>query len=158
ALVEHKVALLAVLTEAVTAPAPLNTGPDPAELARVLGLPLTRLDRILRIAARWLDVPLWFVPEAEDAGALVAAGQATPGAGWTRRELLEVRTARLSKVEVRHVTLARVLFDGEIAEVRSVESLACPTCRGGRDWWHSTAGRVICRRCHPPAPGAETEA
>jgi hypothetical protein len=33
----------------------------------------------------------------------------------------------------------------------------CPTC-GGRRCWRSTSGRVVCRRCHPPAPGAEAPA
>lgn len=28
-------------------------------------------------------------------------------------------------------------------------------CCGNTDYWKSKAGRVICRVCHPPAPGAE---
>jgi hypothetical protein len=36
-------------------------------------------------------------------------------------------------------------------------SAACWTC-GGRRFWRSTAGRVVCRRCHPRPPGAEAPA
>jgi hypothetical protein len=38
-----------------------------------------------------------------------------------------------------------------------VPSEVCWTC-GGQWFWRSTAGRVVCRRCHPPAPGAEASA
>jgi hypothetical protein len=154
ALVEHKVALLAMLTpamETATAPAPLQAGADLAESARALTLPIDRLDRVLRITAPWLDVPLYFVPEAEDSEALVVAGEATRGAVWTRRELLEVLTVRLSKAAVRRVALARVLFDGELGEVALP---LCYACRG-RDWWRARDQRRVCRRCHPPVPGAE---
>lgn len=31
---------------------------------------------------------------------------------------------------------------------------SCGFC-GSPEWWTSRSGLVICRRCHPPAPGAE---
>jgi ribosomal protein S27AE len=81
----------------------------------------------------------------------VVAGEATRGAVWTRRELLEVLTVRLSKAVVRRVVLARVLFDGELGEVALA---VCYACRG-RDWWRARDQRRVCRRCHPPVSGAE---
>ena len=147
-LVAHKAEVVRALSQ--QNPAPLDR-PVPTELARVLGLPLARLDHVIRIAVSWLDVPLYFVPETGDAEALVVAGWATRGTVWTRLDLLQVLTERLSKAAVRRVALARVLFDGELTEVALS---ACQTCRR-RDWWRSTAGLMVCRPCHPPAAGAE---
>jgi hypothetical protein len=62
----------------------------PSELARVLGLPLDQLDRVLRVAVPWLAGPLWFVPDEADAEALVAAGEARRGAVWTAAELMDL--------------------------------------------------------------------
>lgn len=38
----------------------------------------------------------------------------------------------------------------------SALAAACPVC-GSREWWTTRSGNPVCRRCHPPAPGAEEE-
>jgi hypothetical protein len=43
---------------------------------------------------------------------------------------------------------------GKVEPVKQPAKLICPCCRG-KDFWWSWDGRPICRRCHPPAPGAE---
>ncbi len=92
-----------------------------AELTRVLGLPLAQLDRVLRVAVPWIEVPLWFVPEEADVEALVLAGEATRGAVWTRGELLDFLTIPgLTKAGARTVAVAKLEFDGDVTEVRPV--------------------------------------
>ena len=48
-------------------------------------------------------------------------------------------------------------FSGDIPEgkpnLTAPSALDCHTCHG-TDFWIGT-GKVTCRRCHPPAPGAE---
>lgn len=39
-----------------------RTPVDPAEVSRVLGLPLDQLDRVLEVRVPWLPVTLWFCP------------------------------------------------------------------------------------------------
>jgi hypothetical protein len=90
----------------------------PAEVARVLGLPLAQLDAVLRVAVPWLDVPLWFVPDEAEAAALVAAGDATRGTVWTRQELLDLLAVPgISKEGARTVARAKLAFGGEVAGV-----------------------------------------
>jgi hypothetical protein len=105
-LLAHKAEMLAVLTgprpsapgpalatsgDLTAGPVPAAPGrPDPAEVARTLRLPLPHLDRVLRVRVSWLDVAVWFVPDEVDTETLVAAGEATRGAVWTRRELLDL--------------------------------------------------------------------
>lgn len=49
----------------------------------------------------------------------------------------------------------------QCAQLRSLDNHqprdVCPVCRRST-WWVSHSGRRICRRCHPPAPGAEARA
>lgn len=39
---------------------------------------------------------------------------------------------------------------------RQTDADACPAC-GATDWWQSAYDQsvIVCRRCHPPVPGAE---
>ena len=43
---------------------------------------------------------------------------------------------------------ARLLFGG--VEVSTTAKGACHVC-GGRQWWRSVHGALVCMRCHPPA-------
>jgi hypothetical protein len=61
--------------------------PDPAEIARVLGLPLPQLDRLVEVRAPWSPVTLWFVPGEAQAEELLADGVSW-GRIWTAGELL----------------------------------------------------------------------
>lgn len=89
------------------------------DLARVLGLPLAQLDRVLTVRVPWFEVPLWFVPDEADAEALVAAGEASRGAVWTRRELLDLMAVPgITRDQARTVALAKLEMDGEVVEVR----------------------------------------
>lgn len=100
-------------------PAPPVPRPDPDDLARVLGLPLDQLDRVVIVRVPWLDVPLWFVPDEANAQALIAAGEATRGAVWTARELLDLLAVPgLAKDQARTVALAKLQFDGDVVTVR----------------------------------------
>ncbi len=118
-LVAHKAEVLRLLASAAEPSPGAVTRPDHAELARALALPLAHLDRVLRVAVPWLEVPLYFVPEATNAEELVAAGEARRGAVWTRRELLDVLAVPgLTRGQARTVALARLLFDGEVVDVR----------------------------------------
>src|SRR5262249_2799912 len=107
--------------------------PEPAELARVLGLPLRQLDRVLRVRVPWLEAPLWFVPAEADVEVLVTAEEASRGAVWTRWELID-------KLE----------FAGDVVEVRPgpVRFGACQACRAVR-FWRSVQGLVRCANCSP---------
>lgn len=145
-----------------TAPAPSSPdalpGADPAEVSRVLALPLDQLDAMLTVRVPWWPSLLYFVPDKADAEALVAAGEATRGAVWTRRELLDLLAVPgLTKAGVQTVALAKLAVAGEVAEVRAAGPPCCYACKGQR-WWRSTAGRTVCATCHPPAaPGLVAE-
>lgn len=119
--------------EATTSAAsPLRSGaPGFAEaVARLLGLPLDRLDCVVTMRVPWLDVPLWFVPAEADAEALVAAGEATRGAVWTTTELLDLRAIPgLTKAQAWTVALAKVGFDGDVMAVRPGEHSEACDCR-----------------------------
>ncbi len=41
-----------------------------------------------------------------------------------------------------------------LAEIRTPEPPETCRCCNGQDFWQG-AGKTVCRRCHPPAPGAE---
>jgi hypothetical protein len=97
---------------------PTASPPDPAEIARVLGLPLAQLDRVIEVRVSWLPVTLWFVPGETDAEGLLADG-VNRGRIWTAGELLDLlRIPDLTKVSARTVALAKLEFDGEITDVR----------------------------------------
>jgi hypothetical protein len=54
---------------------------------------------------------------------------------------------------VRYGAIALCL-DCALERAEGCRGEACGTC-GGETWWLSIHGRRVCRRCHPPAPGAE---
>jgi hypothetical protein len=92
--------------------------PPPAEVARVLGLPLDRLDRMVEVRMAWCPVSLWFVPDEPAADAL-RAEDVPRGRIWTVHELLALlRTPDLTKAGTRTRALAKLEFDGELTEVR----------------------------------------
>jgi hypothetical protein len=107
-------------TGKVPPPPPVAPGLSAAaELSRALALPLDQLDRVLRVATPWLAVPLWFVPEEQDAEALIASGEATRGVVWTRRELLDLLAVPgITPAQARLVVSAKREFAGEVVEVR----------------------------------------
>ena len=91
---------------------------DPVEVARVLGLPLDQLDRMLEIRVRWLPVTLWFVPTETDAEALLAEG-VSRGRIWTVGELVDVLSLpSITPAGVRTVARAKLAFDGDAVAVR----------------------------------------
>lgn len=132
--------------------APASSSPDP--LSRVLALPLDQLDAMLTVRVPWWPSLLYFVPDEADAEALVAAGEATRGAVWTRRELLDLLAVPgITKDLARTVALAKLAVAGEVAEVRAARGAPrCPACKGAR-FWRSVHGPLQCATCHPPAPG-----
>jgi TubC N-terminal docking domain len=92
---------------------------DPAEVVRVLGLPLDQLDRILEVRVPWWPDGLWFVPTEADAEMLCGEG-ITRGRVWTARELQDLLTITvLTKTAVRTVAEAKLAMDGDVAAVRS---------------------------------------
>lgn len=53
------------------------------------------------------------------------------------------------------VAILRAIERLDREESREAEEPSCYGC-GGRDWWRARiGGHLVCRRCHPPAPGAE---
>ena len=92
--------------------------PDPAEVARVLGLPLAQLDRALEVRVPWWPDGLWFVPTVADAEALCAEG-ITRGRIWTVGDLQDwLSIPGMTKAGARTLALAKLEFDGVITDVR----------------------------------------
>jgi hypothetical protein len=92
---------------------------DPAELGRVLGLPLDQLDRVLELRVPGLPVTLWFVPADADAEELLVEG-VTRGRIWTARELQDILSIPgITKAGARTVATAKVFMDGDVTVVRS---------------------------------------
>jgi len=107
ALRRHKAEVLALLR-----------GPAPAEVARVLGLPLNQLDRVLEVRVPWLPVTLWFCPAEADATGLMTEG-VSRGRIWTAAELLDLLgIPSITKAGVRTLAVAKLEFDGDVVEVR----------------------------------------
>jgi hypothetical protein len=90
-------------------------------VARVLELPLLRLDRVLAVRLRGLPGFLWFTPGPIDAEVLVAEG-VERGRVWTTQELLDfLRIPNLTPALTDFVVRAKLaLGDGMIAAVRTV--------------------------------------
>ena len=95
------------------------------ELARLLAMPLDRFARegqCLEVRVPWLDVTLWIVPEEEEAAALERGGTGR-GRVWTARELAAVmRLPNRTHAIVETITRAKVGVDGDVVEVRPVQS------------------------------------
>jgi hypothetical protein len=104
---QHKPAVLELLRQAP---------PDP-EISRVLGLPVTQLDRLLQVRVPWLPESLWFVPDEAAVEALVGDG-VSRGRIWTAGELLDLLSLPTTKIEARTIAHAKVEFDGEVTAVR----------------------------------------
>ncbi len=123
-------------------------------MERVLGMPLNRLDRVLKVRVPWWPEALWFVPAETDAEALAAEG-VSRGVIWTAGELADLMAVPgITTAGARTVALAKLAIAGEVAEVRAIAPLPCHVCKRWSGW-RSTAGRTVCRTCHPPAPGVE---
>jgi hypothetical protein len=90
------------------------------DLTGILAMPLGRFERegqCLEVRVQWLDVTLWFVPEARDAEALVRDGVSW-GRVWTATELMDVMAIRARTSEaLRTIALAKLTFDGDLAAV-----------------------------------------
>ena len=90
---------------------------DPAEVARVLGLPLAQLDRMLEVRVPWWPAGLWFVPTVADAETL--CGGIPRCRIWTGGDLQEwLSIPGMTKAGLRTLALAKLQFDGEITDVR----------------------------------------
>ena len=97
---------------------------DSADVARVLGLPLDQLDRVLEVRVPWERASLWFTPTEADAEALVRKG-VSRGRIWTSGELQDLLAiAGISKAGARTIALTKIEFDGEITDVRPTNPLS----------------------------------
>lgn len=78
----------------------------------------------------------------------------------------EGRPGRVSERPAPWEWVAPDLGREDLALLRGIERLDRPAATktavsccygcGGRDWWRSRiGGHLVCRRCHPPVPGAE---
>jgi hypothetical protein len=101
---------------------PLREGPPaapptPAEVARVLGLPIPFLDRMLEVRVPGLPVTLWFVP-GENAVELLMAEGVTRGRIWTSQELLTWLTIPgITKASTRTTIEYKLAFEGVLTAV-----------------------------------------
>jgi hypothetical protein len=91
--------------------------PVPTEVARVLALPLTELDRVIEVRVPWWPLTLWFVPGEADVQALLGEG-VTRGRIWTATELADLLTLGVPPAAAQTVAVVRAEFDGAITEVR----------------------------------------
>jgi hypothetical protein len=90
------------------------------ELTPILAMPLDEFasnGKLLEVRVSWLNVTLWFVPEERDAESLVRDGVGR-GRMWTAAELMDVMTiSERTSEEPQAIALAKLAFDGDIAEV-----------------------------------------
>ena len=100
---------------------PPRPAPDPATVARLLGMPLDRFEREgapMEIRVPWLPVTLWLVPAEADAEALVGEG-VSRGRVWTAWELMDLLAIPgLTREQAQTVARVKATFDGEVVEVR----------------------------------------
>lgn len=120
---ELRAELVARKAELLDALAGSRPPTPPDDLARVLALPLSQLDRTLRVRVPWLADPLWFVPTEADAEALVGRGEAARGAVWTVAELTDLLAIPgITRESARTVAEAKLEFGGDLVLVRGSES------------------------------------
>jgi hypothetical protein len=113
ALRQHKAEIMTLLERS---PVP----PDPLEVARILGLQISQLDRMVEIRVPWLPVTLWFVPGPAEVEILVAEG-VTPGRIWTSLELLQaLAIPDITTAGVRRLAEAKLEFKAEITGIRAI--------------------------------------
>jgi TubC N-terminal docking domain len=104
----HKDEVLTLLHAVPVATSPPPPTSSPAEVARVLGLPLSQLDRMLEVRVTWLPATLWFIPDEAAIEVLVAEG-VSRGRIWTAGELLELMaTPTMTKTGAQGVALAKL--------------------------------------------------
>jgi hypothetical protein len=110
---QHKAEIMTLLKRS---PVPL----DPLEVARILGLQIPQLDRMVEIRVPWLPVTLWFVPGPAEVEILVAEG-VTRGRIWTSLELLQaLAIPDITTAGVRRLAEAKLEFNGEITRIRAI--------------------------------------
>lgn len=96
-----------------------HTAVDPSAVARVLGLPLDQLDRVLEIRVPWLPVSLWFVPDERAVEGLLGDG-VTRGRIWTAAELQDLLSLpRVTPATARTLAEAKLAMDGDVVTVRT---------------------------------------
>jgi hypothetical protein len=119
ALRRHKVEILELLRRE-------TERPDPVEVARLLDLPISQLDRMVEVRVPWLPLTLWLVPSLRAAELLVQEGLSR-GRIWTATELLNLLAVPgITTADARRLAEAKLEFDGEITGVRPVpEDLPC---------------------------------
>lgn len=115
----HKAEILTLLaTGAAEAAAP---GPL-ADAVRVLAMPLdtfAKAGQTLEIRVRWLDVTLFFVPDAAAGETLVTTGVGR-GRIWTADELaMLMALPEHTTSTVQRLAHAKLTLDGDIVEVRA---------------------------------------
>jgi hypothetical protein len=118
------------------------SGPDPLEVARLLRLPLDRLDRLIEVRMPWLPVTLWFVPDDTAVELLVGEG-VSRGRIWTRQELIDLLSIPgITKVGAQTLALTKLgVDDGEITRIVRLATLVTlppqpgwlPGLGGGRE-------------------------
>jgi len=96
------------------------TAPDPAAVARLLGLPLNKVDRVIEVRVRWLPMSLWFVPDEAGVEMLLSEG-VTRGRIWTTSELLDLLNTDITKASARTLAVVKLQFDGDVVDVRACE-------------------------------------
>jgi len=100
---------------------PARPAPNPAVVARLLGMPLDRFQQdgaLLEVRVPWLPTTLWIAPTSADAEGLVREG-VSRGRVWTAGELLDLLALQgLIREQAQTVAHVKVAFDGEVVEVR----------------------------------------
>ena len=96
-----------------------QAAPDPTEVARVLGLPVDQLDRMLEVRVPWLPAALWFVPSESHAEVLTLKG-VHRGRIWTARELHDLLSIPgITKAGARTIAEAKREFGGAVTALRT---------------------------------------
>jgi hypothetical protein len=89
-----------------------------ALMSPLIAMPLdvfARNGQWLEVRVPWVKVTLWFVPEERDAETLGGEG-VHRGRVWTARELIGVMAITGRSEALPSITLAKLTFDGDIAE------------------------------------------
>lgn len=115
----HKAEILKLLTGGTPE---LSASTLLTDAVRVLAMPLdtfARAGQTLEIRVRWLDVTLFFVPDAAACGMLVTAG-VSRGRIWTADELaMLMALPEHTTSTVQRLAHAKLTLDGDIIEVRA---------------------------------------
>jgi hypothetical protein len=93
-----------------------------ALMSLLIAMPLdvfARDGQWLEVRVPWVEVTLWFVPEERDAETLGGEG-VHRGRVWTARELIGVMAITSRREALPSITLAKLTFDGDIAEAITI--------------------------------------